>query len=170
MTTVDKQSMDVPLPNANTAPVAHNLECSSTVTDPPAPHKELHSGHSDIVRDVIIGFADGLTVPFALTAGLSTVGSLNLVILGGLAELFAGAISMGLGGYLAAVTELKHYQVEEAREFREVSLCPQAEEKEIYEIMAQYGLGRERVRPIVEGLMANDDMWVKVGFLHRAPG
>jgi hypothetical protein len=125
-------------------------------------HTEKHSGHSEIVRDVILGFADGLTVPFALTAGLSSVGSLNLVILGGLAELFAGAISMGLGAYLAAVTEAKHYQVEEAKEFREVDTCPEVEEKEIYDIMAEYGLDRKRVEPMVEGLMANKEMWVKV--------
>jgi VIT1/CCC1 family predicted Fe2+/Mn2+ transporter len=125
-------------------------------------HNECHTGHGEVIRDSIIGFADGLTVPFALTAGLSSLGSLNLVILGGVAELFAGAISMGLGGFLAAVTERKHYRVEEAREFREVDECPDAEEKEIYDIMAEYGLDHERVRPLAEGLMANKDMWVKV--------
>lgn len=85
-------------------------------------HQEHHSDNNEIVSDAIIGFADGLTVPFALTAGLSSVGSLNLVILGGLAELFAGAISMGLGAFLATVTEDKHYRVVEAREWKE-SLC-----------------------------------------------
>ena len=129
-------------------------------------HKEKHSGHSEIVRDSILGFADGLTVPFAVTAGLSSVGSLNLVILGGLAELFAGAISMGLGAFLAAITERKHYKVEEAREFREVFECPKAEEQEIYDIMAEYGLDRDCVRPVVEGLMTNKDMWVKVSLPH----
>jgi VIT1/CCC1 family predicted Fe2+/Mn2+ transporter len=128
----------------------------------PQPHQEKHSGHGEIIRDSILGFADGLTVPFAVTAGLSSVGSLNLVILGGLAELFAGAISMGLGAFLAAITERKHYAVEEARELREVFECPKAEEQEIYDIMGEYGLDRERVRPVVEGLMSNKDMWVKV--------
>lgn len=128
-------------------------------------HQEHHSDNNDIVSDIIIGFADGLTVPFALTAGLSSVGSLNLVILGGLAELFAGAISMGLGAFLATVTEDKHYRVEEAREWKEVTMSPQAEEKEIYEIMADYGLDRECVRPLVENLMSNKDMWVKVSSL-----
>ncbi|KAF3047056.1 hypothetical protein E8E12_010855 [Didymella heteroderae] len=124
-------------------------------------HWEQHSDNNDVVSDIIIGFADGLTVPFALTAGLSSVGSLNLVILGGLAELFAGAISMGLGAFLATVTEDKHYRVEEAREWKEVTTSPQAEEREIYEIMAEYGLDRECVRPLVENLMSNKDMWVK---------
>jgi VIT1/CCC1 family predicted Fe2+/Mn2+ transporter len=164
MTTIDKDSINVPSANPSATPITYDLEVASPITDELASHKERHSSHSDIVRDVIIGFADGLTVPFALTAGLSSVGSLNLVILGGLAELFAGAISMGLGAFLAAVTERKHYQVEEARELHEVNVCPQAEEKEIYEIMAEYGLDRERVRPVVEGLMANKDMWVKVCF------
>lgn len=117
-------------------------------------HKENHSSNSVPVGDIVIGFADGLTVPFALTAGLSSVGSLNLVILGGLAELFAGSISMGLGAFLAAVTERKRYQVEEAREFLEVNACPQAEEREIYDIMAEYGLSAECVAPLVAGLMA----------------
>lgn len=154
---LDKQSAD-PGASHNT----DHLEADKRTIHQPTTHKENHSGHSDIVRDVIIGFADGLTVPFALTAGLSSVGSLNLVILGGLAELFAGAISMGLGAFLAAVTERKHYQVEEAREFREVNACPEMEEKEIYDIMAEYGLDRKRIEPMVEGLMANKDMWVKV--------
>lgn len=125
-------------------------------------HTEKHSSHSDVIRDCIIGLADGLTVPFALTAGISSVGSLNLVILTGLAELFAGAISMGLGAFLAAVTESKHYQVEESREFREVEECPQKEKDEIYEIMAAYGLDRKMVDPMVEALAADKDMWVKV--------
>lgn len=126
-------------------------------------HPEDHSDDNDVVSDIIIGFADGLTVPFALTAGLSSIGSLNLVILGGLAELFAGAISMGLGAFLATVTEDKHYRVEEAREWQEVIRSPLAEEREIYEIMAHYGLDRDCVRPLAESLMSNKDMWVKVG-------
>lgn len=145
----------------------HELHSEPASSDTAIPsssafHKERHSNHSDVVRDSIIGFADGLTVPFALTAGLSSVGSLNLVILGGLAELFAGAISMGLGAYLAAITESKQYKVEEAKEFREVKDCPLQEEKEIYDIMARYGLDEMRVKPLVEGLRANEDMWVKV--------
>ncbi|OCK86090.1 DUF125-domain-containing protein [Lepidopterella palustris CBS 459.81] len=125
------------------------------------PHAENHTEHGAVVRDTIIGFADGLTVPFALTAGLSSIGSSRLVIVGGLAELFAGAISMGLGAYLAAVTERKHYEVEEAREKREVEEAPEAEEEEIYEIFAAYGMNRDTVLPIVEHLKGNKEMWVK---------
>lgn len=124
-------------------------------------HTENHTGHGEFVRDAIIGFADGLTVPFALTAGLSSLGSSKLVIIGGLAELFAGAISMGLGAYLAAVTEKKHYEVEEQRERREVKDSPQAEEDEIYEIFEQYGITRKEARGVVDGLKANEDMWVR---------
>ncbi|KAK3642611.1 Protein ccc1 [Elasticomyces elasticus] len=125
------------------------------------PHKENHTGHGVLLRDAIIGFADGLTVPFALTAGLSSLGSSKLVILGGLAELFAGSLSMGLGAYLAAVTEKKHYEVEELRERREVKEKPQAEEDEIYDIFEQYGIGRSQSKGVVEGLKANEDMWVR---------
>ena len=124
-------------------------------------HSEHHTRHGELVRDCIIGFADGLTVPFALTAGLSSLGSSKLVILGGLAELFAGSISMGLGAYLAAVTEKKHYEVEEQRERNEVKECPKAEEDEIYEIFERYGIAREEAGGVVNGLKANEDMWVQ---------
>lgn len=91
------------------------------------------------------------------------IGSTRLVILGGLAELFSGAISMGLGAYLAAKTEAKTYEVEELRERREVEEMPEAEEEEIYEIFDEYNLPRETVRPLVETLRRDKDMWVKVG-------
>ena len=130
-------------------------------------HKERHVGNGEVVRDAIIGFADGLTVPFALTAGLSSTGSLNVVILAGMAELFAGAISMGLGAYLAASTEYQQYRAEEAREYREVEHCSKEEEKEIYDIMAEYGIDRESTRPLVEKLMKDKDMWVKVCITHE---
>ncbi|GAM85469.1 hypothetical protein ANO11243_034760 [Dothideomycetidae sp. 11243] len=132
----------------------------STVTQPVS-HRESHSLHNAIIRNIIVGFADGLTVPFALTAGLSSLGSSRLVILGGLAELVAGAISMGLGAYLAASTERKQYLAEERREHQEVVDKPGAEQEEIYDILAEYGLERERVKPLVDGLMTNPDMWVK---------
>lgn len=129
-----------------------------------ATHVEHHSKNGHIVRDSIIGFADGLTVPFALTAGLSNFDSRRLVVVGGLAELFAGAISMGLGAYLAAATEAKHYESEWSRERREVSETPEAEEEEVYEIFRNYGLGREQVKPMLDGLKADEDMWIKVCF------
>ena len=125
-------------------------------------HKERHTGHGDLIRDSIIGFSDGLTVPFALTAGLSSLGSSRIVIVGGLAELFAGAISMGLGAFLAALTEKKHYEVEEAREREEVKKSPHAEEDEIYEIFEQYGIQRNESKGVVEGLKANEEQWVRV--------
>jgi vacuolar iron transporter family protein len=145
-------------------------------------HRESHSNHGDILRDIIIGFADGLTVPFALTAGLSSyvsrfrsfifafnsnlmlvsLGSSKLVIIGGLAELFSGAISMGLGAYLAAVTERDHYICEEEREGREVEERPEDEREEIYEILGEYGVEREKTRPFVEGLIEDKKMWIKV--------
>ncbi|KAF2253856.1 DUF125-domain-containing protein [Trematosphaeria pertusa] len=124
------------------------------------PHTEEHTHNAAYVRDAIIGFADGLTVPFALTAGLSSIGSSRLVIIGGLAELFAGSISMGLGAYLAALTDANHYLAEEMRERREVQDCPATEEEEIYEIFDEFGMERHAVRPLVEGLKADKDAWV----------
>lgn len=125
---------------------------------------ETHSDHGDIIRDIIIGFADGLTVPFALTAGLSSLGSSKLVIVGGLAELFSGSISMGLGAYLAAVTDREHYKNEVARERREVSEKPGAEKEEIFDIFAEYGISREASRGVVDCLVANEENWIKVCF------
>lgn len=122
---------------------------------------ESHANHGNLIRNTIIGFADGLTVPFALTAGLSSLGSSKLVVLAGLAELFSGAISMGLGAYLAAVTDAKHYEVEEARERREVKEYPLAEEEAIYDILTKYGVTREECKPVVDGLKANEDNWVQ---------
>lgn len=127
-----------------------------------APHSERHSSHGDLMRNFIIGFSDGLTVPFALTAGLSSLGSPRLVILAGLAELFSGAISMGLGAYLAAVSDAKQYAVEEARERAEIVQCPLAEEKEIYDIFAEYGIYRVDAYLAVERLKDNPDMWLRV--------
>lgn len=94
-----------------------------------------------------------------------SIGSSKLVIVGGLAELFAGSISMGLGAWLAATTEKKHFQVEEERERREVHDCPEAEEEEIYEIFDTYGIGRDAVTPLVEHLKGNEDMWIKVSYI-----
>lgn len=144
-------------------------------------HTERHSKLGDYLGDAILGFADGLTVPFALTAGLSAyanqfvifcikliknrVGSIRVVIVGGLAELFAGAISMGLGAWLAAESDRKSYYVEEARERQEVEDCPDKEEEEIYEIFDQYHISRDASRGVVEALKVNKDCWVQVSFL-----
>ncbi|KAI3396191.1 hypothetical protein diail_394 [Diaporthe ilicicola] len=115
-------------------------------------HSEQHSSHGDMVRDITIGFADGLTVPFALTAGLSSLGSTKLVVIGGLAELFSGMISMGLGAYLAAATERQHWEAEYERERWEVDNCPEREREEIYEVLDRYGISRDAARGVVDEL------------------
>lgn len=125
-------------------------------------HREQHATHGALIRDGIIGFSDGLTVPFALCAGLSSLGSSKVVIIGGLAELFAGSISMGLGAFLASLTDRKHYEVEEARERKEVRETPSEEEDEIYQIFEKYGIERKESKGVIEGLKANEDQWVQV--------
>ena len=97
------------------------------------------------------------------------LGSAKLVIIGGLAELFSGAISMGLGAYLAAVTERDHYIAEEAREREEVRTKHHAEKEEIYEIMQEYGVGRDATTPLVEALSANPEEWIRVRTLPTPP-
>lgn len=148
---------------------------SVSQAEPPSEHpqpthasSERHSEFGDVVRDAIIGFADGMTVPFALTAGLSSLGSSKLVIIGGLAELFSGSISMGLGAYLAAVTDRDHYKSEEAREREEVSMKPNAEKEEIHEILAGYGISREASQAVVDCLARDPEQWIRVG-LHVFP-
>ncbi|RAO69787.1 uncharacterized protein BHQ10_005799 [Talaromyces amestolkiae] len=140
-----------------------SIEPSIETLSPQDAHvaNESHSDHGDVVRDIIIGFADGLTVPFALTAGLSSLGSSKLVIVGGLAELFSGAISMGLGAYLAAVTDREHFKNEAARERREVAEKPGAEKEEIFDIFAEYGISREASQGVVDSLVTNEDNWIR---------
>ncbi|KAI1840009.1 hypothetical protein JX266_013781 [Neoarthrinium moseri] len=124
-------------------------------------HSENHSKHGILMRDIIIGFADGLTVPFAVTAGLSSLGNTRLVLMGGLAELFSGAISMGLGAYLAAAAERQHFKSEEAREKNEVITQPEAERAEIFEILSKYNLSPEVVSPLVDELAHDPEQWVR---------
>lgn len=130
---------------------------------------EPHSGHSEHMNNIIIGFSDGLTVPFALTAGLSAAGSVKLVIMGGLAELFAGAISMGLGAWLAAETDRQHYSKELAREKLEVENTPELEEKEVRDILQAYGVAESLCAAVANDLSHNPDMWVKVCRAQNAP-
>lgn len=127
---------------------------------------ERHSESGAIIRDMTIGFADGMTVPFALTAGLSSLGSSKIVILGGLAELFSGAISMGLGAYLAAVTDRDHYKCEEAREREEVLTKPGAEKEECLEILDGYGISRDASQSVVDCLARDNEQWIRVS-LHK---
>src|SRR5205085_6089527 len=104
-------------------------------------HEEKHLKSSDFLTDIVIGMSDGLTVPFALAAGLSgAVSTTRIIVLAGLAEIAAGSIAMGLGGYLAARGEAEHYDSELEREHREVREIPEAEAAEIQEIFEQYGV------------------------------
>ena len=108
---------------------------------PQTQHVEKHFTSSLMVRDIVIGMSDGLTVPFALAAGLSgAVDSTRLVITAGLAEIAAGSIAMGLGGYLAARTDAEHYVSERAREHRETIEIPDEEKREVAELFEGYGL------------------------------
>ncbi|KAK0724500.1 VIT family-domain-containing protein [Lasiosphaeris hirsuta] len=133
----------------------------SSAPAPSHPHIERHiSNYDAILRDVILGFSDGLTVPFALTAGLSITGSTKIVIMAGLAELFSGMISMGLGAYLAAVTEREHWEAEYERECWEVDNVPDNERAEIFEILARYGVTRNAAMPLVREITADKATWV----------
>jgi len=127
----------------------------------PVPHVESHFESGETVRDVVIGLSDGLTVPFALAAGLSgAIASSRIVVLAGLAEIAAGSIAMGLGGYLAARGDAEHYVSERQREEREIVERTRDEEEEIYEIFEQYSVPRESARPVLEALKQNPVAWV----------
>ena len=124
-------------------------------------HDEHHFTAGDFVRDVVIGMSDGLTVPFALAAGLSgTVASSGLIVTAGLAEVAAGSIAMGLGGYLAARSEAEHYLSERRREEREVVELPDREKEEVREVFLDYGLTEAEITPIVEALSQRPKAWV----------
>jgi VIT1/CCC1 family predicted Fe2+/Mn2+ transporter len=124
-------------------------------------HVEKHFAQSATVRDIVIGMADGLTVPFALAAGLSgAVKDNSIIITAGLAEIVAGSIAMGLGGYLAGKTEVDHYNSELKREYREIKEFYEVEKKEVRDIFAQYGLSEKSQREIVDELAKDDDKWV----------
>ncbi len=124
-------------------------------------HQEKHFTSSESVRDVVIGMADGLTVPFALAAGLSgAVTSTNLVVIAGAAEIAAGSIAMGLGGYLAARTDREHYASERAREFREIEEMPEDEEKEVAGVFRKYGMNHDQIAPVVAAIRSDPGRWV----------
>ena len=128
---------------------------------PVAPHIEHHFTASDIVRDVVIGMSDGLTVPFALAAGLSgaKVGT-SVVVLAGLAEIAAGSIAMGLGGFLAARTDQEHYQSELQREIREAREIPEEEAAEVSRVYQGWGLTDQQIQPIVAAISSDEKRWV----------
>ena len=124
-------------------------------------HKEEHLGSSEFITDIVIGMSDGLTVPFALAAGLSgAVQHNSIVITAGIAEIVAGSIAMGLGGYLAGKTEQEHYQSELKREYQETEEKPEAEKKEVRDVFAQYGLNESTQNTIADELAKDKDKWV----------
>jgi vacuolar iron transporter family protein len=137
------------------------LSCVSMQTIPHAPHVEKHFEASETVRDVVIGMSDGLTVPFALAAGLSgTVAQTWIVVAAGLAEIAAGSIAMGLGGYLAARTDRDHYHSERDRELRETVELPEKEREEVAEVFRGYGMSEADIRPVVAAISADQNRWV----------
>jgi VIT1/CCC1 family predicted Fe2+/Mn2+ transporter len=128
---------------------------------PQTPHIERHFTASEVVRDVVIGMADGLTVPFALAAGLSgAVLGTTIIVTAGLAEIAAGAIAMGLGGYLAAKSDAEHYVAEQRREHQEVLEKPAVEMQEVAEIFREYGIAEEHITPVVEAMKQRPKQWV----------
>ena len=128
---------------------------------PQTPHVEKHFTASEYVRDIVIGMSDGLTVPFALAAGLSgAVDSTAIIITAGLAEVAAGAIAMGLGGYLAARTDAEHFVSERAREERETEEMPEKEAAEVADVLRSYGLEDDKVEAVVTSIRADKKRWV----------
>jgi VIT1/CCC1 family predicted Fe2+/Mn2+ transporter len=124
-------------------------------------HVEKHLKSNDRVRDVIIGMSDGLTVPFALAAGLTgAITASSLIITAGFAEIAAGSIAMGLGGYLAAKSDFEHYYSEKKREKFEVEKLPAAEMEEVSVVFEKYGLSNEEIKPILEKFEKNHKSWV----------
>ncbi|GAP12791.1 uncharacterized membrane protein [Longilinea arvoryzae] len=125
-------------------------------------HVEHHFKGSERVRDIIIGMSDGLTVPFALAAGLSGVANATskIIITGGLAEMAAGAISMGLGGYLAARSDAEHYQAERATEQKEVDTIPDVEVAEVEQVFQSYGLDKKQSNTIAKELSLHPQKWI----------
>ena len=147
----------------------------------PHNHHEIHFNSSDTVRDIVIGLSDGLTVPFALAAGIAgavtnVASPTHLVVTAGLAEIAAGSIAMGLGGYLASRGDTQHYASERRREESEVIHRPDDEAAEIYEIFEQYGVDHEAATPVLRSLQANPKAYVdfmmrfELGLEEPAPG
>jgi hypothetical protein len=126
------------------------------------PHREQHLTSSVVLQDIVIGLSDGLTVPFALAAGLSgAVQSSGLVITAGLSEIVAGSIAMGLGGYLAGRTEVDHYAAELAREHEEVRTVPDIERREVQELLVEMGLSEATATQATAELVQDPAQWVR---------
>ena len=125
-------------------------------------HEEKHLRSSDFITDVVIGMSDGLTVPFALAAGMSSAVSNNhIVTTAGIAEIIAGSIAMGLGGFLSGKTEQEHYAAELQREYEEVERVPDVEKEEIKHVFAEYGLNTNIQQLIADELAKDKDKWVQ---------
>src|SRR5580704_9774978 len=125
-------------------------------------HAEHHLKSTETVRDIVIGMSDGLTVPFALAAGLSGAHvATRVVVLAGLAEIAAGCIAMGLGGYLAARTDAEHYESELARETAEARDIPDEETAEVRRVFREWGLPDDQIEPIVSNIVADEDRWIR---------
>jgi VIT1/CCC1 family predicted Fe2+/Mn2+ transporter len=128
---------------------------------PQTRHIERHFTAGETVRDIVIGMSDGLTVPFALAAGLTgAIAQAGIIVTAGLAEIAAGSIAMGLGGYLAAKSDAEHYAKEREREKREVKEIPDEEKREVTQVFHSYGLSDEESEPIVEALAKHPQKWV----------
>jgi len=128
---------------------------------PAVEHVEKHFTATAAVRDIVIGMSDGLTVPFALAAGLTgAVASTAIVVTAGLAEIVAGSIAMGLGGYLAAKTDSEHYASELAREHRETIDLPDVETEEVAKVFRDYGLSQAQLQPILTAITSDRKKWV----------
>ena len=158
-----------------------DIQAQSEAPSPGHHHHERHFNSSEAIRDIVIGLSDGLTVPFALAAGLAGAVSnvanpSHLVVTAGLAEIAAGSIAMGLGGYLASRGDTEHFESERRREQLEVVERPLDEEAEIYEIFEQYGVNREAATPVLRSLQANPTAFVdfmmrfELGLEEPAPG
>jgi vacuolar iron transporter family protein len=128
---------------------------------PQIPHVERHFTGSEVVRDIVIGMSDGLTVPFALAAGLSSIAnSTTIVLTGGLAEIAAGSIAMGLGGYLAARSDAEHYASERETEQREVNTIPEVETREVEQVFETYGLTPDQSALVAKALSQRPAAWI----------
>jgi VIT1/CCC1 family predicted Fe2+/Mn2+ transporter len=128
---------------------------------PQTTHIERHFTGSETVKDIVIGMSDGLTVPFALAAGLSgAINTTGIIVTAGLAEIAAGSIAMGLGGYMAAKSDAEHYFSERVREELEVKEKPDIEAAEVADVFHAYGLTPEESKPIVDALRERPRAWV----------
>ena len=131
-------------------------------------HAEKHLESSDVLKDIVIGMSDGLTVPFALAAGLSgAVDSTNVIIIAGLAEIAAGSIAMGLGGYLAGKTEADHYNSELKREYEEIETLPDMEREEVRAFFRNWGLSTQVQEQAVKEICNDKDRWADFMMKHE---